>query len=256
MKKLARMGVKELQIVSQNTTEYGRDLYNKQRISELIERLSDIEGIEWIRLHYAYPVNFPIDLLDVISSKKNVCNYIDMAIQHCNEEMLCKMRRAMSKDRLVDLLDAIKSRGISIRTTVMTGHPGETEEMYQELKEFVLDRQFDRMGVFPYSHETLSYSGTHYADDISETIKRKRALELMAIQNDIYAQHSSDMIGKRIKVIIDGQNANGNYIGRPEDSTPMADPKIIIKSSNILAKGNFYETIITRSFGKDMEGII
>lgn len=253
---LAKAGVKELQIVSQNTTEYGRDLYHKQRISELIERLSDIDGIEWIRLHYAYPINFPESLLDVISSKKNVCNYIDMAIQHCNEEMLRKMRRTMSKSRLTYLLDEIKSRGISVRTTVMTGHPGETEEMYQELKEFVLTRQFDRMGVFPYSHEALSYSGIHYTDDIPEKIKRERALELMAIQKNIYAHHNSEMVGERIKIIIDGKNSDGDYVGRPENSTPMADPKIIIKSSNMLMKGNFYETIITRSLGKDMEGIV
>lgn len=253
---LAKAGIKELQIVSQNTTEYGRDLYNKQKISELIERLSDIDGIEWIRLHYAYPVNFPKNLLNVIPATNNVCNYIDMAIQHCNEDMLRKMRRPMSKERLTDLLDEIKSRGISIRTTVMTGHPGETEERYQELKEFVLTRQFDRMGVFPYSHEPLSYSGTHYTDEIPERVKRERALELMAIQKDIYARHSSEMVGKRIKVIIDGKNSDGNYIGRPEDSTPMADPKIIIKSSDTLTKGKFYETIITRSLGKDMEGII
>lgn len=253
---LAKAGVKELQIVSQNTTEYGRDLYHKQRISELIERLSDIDGIEWIRLHYAYPVNFPKSLLDVISSKRNVCNYIDMAIQHCNEEMLRKMRRAMSKSRLTDLLDEIKSRGISIRTTVMTGHPGETEEMYQELKEFVLTQQFDRMGVFPYSHEALSYSGIHYIDDIPERIKRERALELMVIQKNIYARHNSEMVGKRIKIIIDGKNSDGDYVGRPENSTPVADPKIIVKSSNMLIKGNFYETIITRSLGKDMGGIV
>lgn len=253
---LAKAGVKELQIVSQNTTEYGRDLYHKQRISELIERLSDIDGIEWIRLHYACPVNFPKSLLDVISSKRNVCNYIDMAIQHCNEEMLRKMRRAMSKSRLTDLLDEIKSRGISIRTTVMTGHPGETEEMYQELKEFVLTQQFDRMGVFPYSHEALSYSGIHYIDDIPERTKRERALELMAIQKNIYARHNSEMVGKRIKIIIDGKNSDGDYVGRPENSTPVADPKIIVKSSNMLIKGNFYETIITRSLGKDMGGIV
>lgn len=253
---LAGAGVKELQIVSQNTTEYGRDLYGRQKISELVERLSEIDGIEWIRLHYAYPVNFPKALLDVISSHKNVCNYIDMAIQHCNEDMLRKMRRAMSKERLIDLLDEIKSRGISIRTTVMTGHPGETEEMYQELKEFVLTRQFDRMGVFPYSHEPLSYGGTHYVDDIPESLKRKRALELMAIQKDIYDCRNSEMVGKRIKVMIDGKNSDGNYVGRPEDSTPMADPKVIIKSSMALTAGNFYETIITRSLGKDMEGFI
>lgn len=192
----------------------------------------------------------------MISATNNVCNYIDMAIQHCNEDMLRKMRRPMLKERLTDLLDEIKSRGISIRTTVMTGHPGETEERYQELKEFVLTRQFDRMGVFPYSHEPLSYSGTHYTDEIPERVKRERALELMAIQKDIYARHSSEMVGKRIKVIIDGKNSDGNYIGRPEDSTPMADPKIIIKSSDTLTKGKFYETIITRSLGKDMEGII
>lgn len=253
---LARMGVKELQIVSQNTTDYGRDLYHKPKIAELIDRISDIEGIEWIRLHYAYPSNFPKDLINVITSKDNVCNYLDMAIQHCNEDMLRIMRRPMSKDRLVDLLDELKSHDISIRTTVMTGHPGESEEIYQELKEFIKQRRFDRLGVFPYSHETRSYSGKHYEDSIPETVKRERALELMAIQREIYNENNLISIGKSVKVIIDSKTPEGFYVGRPENSTPMADPKMIITTSQPLVTGDFYEALVTNSLGKDMEGTI
>lgn len=253
---LAGLGVKELQIVSQNTTEYGRDIYHKPKIAELIDRISDIEGIMWIRLHYAYPTNFPKDLIDVIVSKENVCNYIDMAIQHCNEDMLRIMRRPMSKDRLVALLDELKSHNISIRTTVMTGHPGETEKMYQELKDFITLRRFDRLGVFPYSHETRSYSGKHYEDSIPETVKRERALELMAIQRDIYNETNLNNIGKRMKIMIDGKTSSGCYVGRPENSTPMADPKIIITSDKPLIPGEFYEAFVTNSLGKDMEGTV
>lgn len=253
---LAGMGVKELQIVSQNTTEYGRDIYRKPKIAELIDRISDIEGIKWIRLHYAYPMNFPKDLIDVIATKENVCNYIDMAVQHCNEDMLRIMRRPMPKGRLVALLDELKAHNISIRTTVMTGHPGETEKMYRELKDFITLRRFDRLGVFPYSHETRSYSGKHYEDSIPEQVKRERALELMAIQREIYNETNLNNIGKRMKIMIDGKTSSGRYVGRPENSTPMADPKIIITTGKPLISGEFYEAVVTNSLGKDMEGTI
>ena len=253
---LAGMGVKELQIVSQNTTEYGRDIYHKPKIAELIDRISNIEGIRWIRLHYAYPTNFPKDLIEVIATKENVCNYIDMAIQHCNEDMLRIMRRPMSKNRLIALLDELKSHNISIRTTVMTGHPGETEKMYKELKDFITLQRFDRLGVFPYSHETRSYSGMHYEDSIPEKVKRERALELMAIQREIYNENNLNSIGNRVNVIIDGKTSEGLYVGRPENSTPMADPKIIITSNKSLIPGEFYEAVVTNSLGKDMEGTI
>lgn len=253
---LARMGVKELQIVSQNTTDYGRDLYHKPKIAELIDRISDIEGIKWIRLHYAYPLNFPKDLIDIITAKENVCNYLDMAIQHYNEDMLRIMRRPMAKDKLIALLDELKSRDISIRTTVMTGHPGETEEMFQELKELIQQRRFDRLGVFPYSHEPRSYSGSHYEDSIPEKVKRERALELMAIQHEIYNENNLNSIGKKVKIIIDGETKEGYYVGRPENSTPMADPKMVITTEQPLIQGEFYEATITNSLGKDMEGTI
>ena len=253
---LAGMGVKELQIVSQNTTEYGRDIYHKPKIAELIDRISNIEGIRWIRLHYAYPTNFPKDLIEVIATKENVCNYIDMAIQHCNEDMLRIMRRPMSKNRLIALLDELKSHNISIRTTVMTGHPGETEKMYKELKDFITLQRFDRLGVFPYSHETRSYSGMHYEDSIPEKVKRERALELMAIQREIYNENNLNSIGNKVNVIIDGKTSKGLYVGRPENSTPMADPKIIITSNKSLIPGEFYEAVVTNSLGKDMEGTI
>ena len=255
-KSLVGMGVKELQIVAQNTTDYGRDLYRQPMIAELIKHISDIEGVKWIRIHYAYPSNFPKDLLDVITSRENVCNYLDMALQHCNEDMLRLMRRPMTKDRLTALLDEIKACNISLRTTVMTGHPGETEERFQELKKFVQLRRFDRLGVFPYSHEVRSYSGTHYEDSVPEKVKRDRALELMAIQREIYNENNNSLIGEKIKVIIDGKTPEGKYIGRPENSTPMADPKIIISTDRELKQGEFYETVVTGNLGKDMEGKI
>lgn len=254
--RLAAAGVKELQIVAQNTTAYGLDLYRRPMIAELLERLADIDGIEWIRLHYAYPLNLPKPLIDVIASRTNICNYIDMALQHCNEELLRLMRRPMAKSRLLALLDSLRERGIAIRTTVMTGHPGETEEAYQELREFVATQRFDRLGVFAYSHEPLSYAATHYADTIPEAVKRARALELMELQRHIYDDANRRLVGNTLRVIVDGRNAEGDYLGRPANSTPMADPKVIIKTAATLTPGTFVAPLITRSLGKDMEGTL
>lgn len=255
---LAAKGVKELQVVAQNLTSYGLDLYKKKQISELINRIADIKGIEWIRLHYAHPVGFPRELLDTIKERDNVCNYLDMAIQHCSTKMLKLMKREMSKQELTALIQEIRERvpGIFIRTTVMTGHPGETESDFDELYEFVKTQRFERMGVFPYSHEKLSFSGRNYEDEVTEKIKRNRAVTLMELQKKIYKELNDSQIGKKKKVIIDSFNDH-HYLARGEHSTPMADPKIVIdRRERELVIGNFYHVELTQTLGKDMQGIV
>lgn len=254
-KTLARNGVKELQLIAQCLTSYGLDIYKMKKLPELIERLSDISGIEWIRLHYAYPSDFPKDLLKVIRERENVCNYLDIAFQHCNTKMLKLMRRGMSKEAIENLISEIRSKtpGIYLRTTVMTGHPGETEDDFNELYEFIEKQEFERLGVFPYSHEEGSYCYKHYEDNIPTQVKRERALKLMDLQKEIYIRHNTRLIGKTIKVIIDSIEGD-KCIGRPEQSTPQADPKIIIQSSPDLQVGEFYPIQILSVIGKDMEG--
>lgn len=187
VKWLVKQGVCELQLVAQNLTDYGIDLYGEKKIAELVERISDIPGVEWIRLHYAYPIGFPSRLLDVIRERNNVCKYLDMALQHCNPEILRLMRRSMSKEELVSLLSEIRNAvpGIYLRTTFMVGFPGETDEMFDELCTFVKNQKFERMGVFRYSAQTGSYSYKNYNDTVPESVKTLRALTLMNIQNEI-----------------------------------------------------------------------
>lgn len=254
---LAGTGVREIQLVAQNLTAYGLDLYGHKRISELVNRIADVEGIEWIRLHYAYPLGFPTDLLDTIRQRDNVCNYLDMAIQHCSTRMLKLMRRSMSKEQLTDLIGTIRDRvpGIYLRTTVMTGHPGETQEDFEELYSFVQEQRFERMGVFAYSHQSGTYCDRNYADDIPQDVKIDRALSLMALQSRIYESLNESLTGTVEKVIIDSRTSEG-YIGRSEHSTPMADPKIFISSEHELRTGEFYNARITGSRGKDMNGEI
>src|SRR5574344_492835 len=253
---LVSKGVKEFQIVAQNLTSYGSDLYGKKTIAELVERISDIKGVEWIRLHYAYPHNFPMELLKVIRERENVCNYLDMAIQHCSSRMLKLMRRGQTKEELTDLIHTIRESvpGIYIRTTVMIGHPGETEDDYNELYEYIEKMRFERLGVFPYSHQKGSYSDKHYTDDVPEKVKRNRALCIMSLQKKIYNELNSSLIGKQEKVIID--EINNNYIiARDEHSTPMADPKIILPLKADVYTGQFHNIKIIDSLGKDMKGL-
>lgn len=254
---LVGQGVKELQIVAQNLTSYGQDLYGEKRITELINRIADIKGVEWIRLHYAYPLAFPIDLLDTIRERENVCNYLDMAIQHCNSRILGLMRRNMSKEQLADLIATIREKvpGIYLRTTVMTGHPGETQSDFEELYEFVKQTRFERMGVFAYSHQEGTYNFHHYKDVIPQSVKEERALSLMALQHDIYESLNTSLVGSTEKIIVD-YRSDDYFVGRSEHSTPMADPKIYIPYSEDIRIGNFYTAEITRVRGKDMDGII
>jgi ribosomal protein S12 methylthiotransferase len=254
---LAKQGVKEFQIVAQNTTSYGVDLYKKKRIAELVERIADISQIEWIRLHYAYPSGFPIDLLRVIRERNNVCNYLDMAIQHCNSKMLKLMRRGMTKESLIDLIQQIRQEvpNIYLRTTVMTGHPGETETDFEELFEFVKEQKFERLGVFPYSHEKGTYCYRHYADEIPLTVKHERATKIVNLQNQIYYNLNASLLGDKQRIIID-RKEDDYYIGRSEYSTPMADPVVYITSDAELQTGNFYEVTLTNVRGKDIDSKI
>lgn len=255
---LVSHGVREIQLVAQNLTAYGTDLNGKKQIADLVSRISDIPGVDWIRLHYAYPSGFPMDLLEVIKARPNVCNYLDMAIQHCNTRMLKMMRRGMSKEKLIELILTIRESvpGIFLRSTVMTGHPGETDEDFHELCEFVKEQRFERLGVFAYSHQQPSYAFTHYKDSIPEKEKRNRALAIMALQKKIYEDINNAAIGKTEKVIIDSVH-NGYAYGRTEHSTPMADPKVRITLGEAsIRMGQFYDVRMTESLGKDMGGVL
>lgn len=257
VKYLSGNGVKEIQLVAQNLTAYGQDIYRQKRIDELVNRIADVNGIEWIRLHYAYPIGFPMELLDTIRQRDNVCKYLDMAIQHCSTKMLKLMRRTMTKEHLTELIGTIRERvpGIFLRTTVMTGHPGETQEDFEELYRFVEEQKFERMGVFAYSHQSGTYCDKNYIDDIPQEVKIDRALALMSLQSRNYDSLNKSLKGSIEKVIIDSRTDQG-YIGRGEHSTPMADPKIFISSEYDLNIGDFYNVRITGSRGKDMNGEI
>lgn len=253
---LVSNGVKEIQLVAQNLTAYGMDLNGKKQIAELVARISDIPGVEWIRLHYAYPNGFPMDLLPVIKERPNVCKYLDMAIQHCNTRMLKLMRRGMTREKLIELIATIRDNvpGIYLRTTVMTGHPGETEDDFRELYEFVEEQRFERLGVFAYSHQQPSFAYAHYRDDIPEKIKRERALSIMALQKRIYKEMNNAMIGKTERIIVDSIG-DGYAYGRSEHSTPMADPKVRVTiDGKPICPGEFYNVRMTENLGKDIGG--
>ncbi|MDR3267177.1 MAG: 30S ribosomal protein S12 methylthiotransferase RimO [Tannerella sp.] len=242
---LAKKGVKELQVIAQDLTYYGTDIYKRLALPELIERLSDIKGIEWIRLHYGYPADFPFDLLRVMRERDNVCNYLDIALQHISDRMLKLMRRNITKDATYELIEKIRREapGIYLRTTLMVGHPQETDEDFEALKSFVREVRFERMGVFPYSHETGTYSYKHYKDDVPEEVKQCRMDELMDIQKGIAAEINKSMIEKTYKTIID-RAEGGYYVGRTEFDSPEIDPEVLIMSDKTLKIGSFYNVKI------------
>lgn len=257
-KYLVTKGVREINLVAQNLTSYGEDLYGSKRIPELLQRISDIPGVDWIRLHYAYPAGFPIGLLDVMNERENVCKYLDIAVQHCSTKMLRLMRRGMTYESLVGLIEKIREKvpGIYLRTTVMTGHPGEGRKEFEELKRFVIQQRFERLGVFPYSHQQGSYSFDNYSDIVPDEEKRARALELMKIQRDLYNEMNHSLVGKKETVIVDAKSAEGFYYGRSQHSTPIADPKVVITSDRTIDIGGFYDVEYTEVIGKDIKGKI
>ncbi|MDD5816448.1 MAG: 30S ribosomal protein S12 methylthiotransferase RimO [Bacteroidales bacterium] len=250
---LSQKGVKELQVIAQDLSSYGLDLYGKSRLAELVNRISDVEGIEWIRLHYAYPAGFPMDILDVMASNPKVCKYIDLALQHASDHMLGLMRRHISKEQTIRLLDEIRSRvsGIHIRTTLITGHPGETEDDFAELVDFVKQQRFERLGVFPYSHEEDTYAWKHYEDDIPEDVKQERADKIMEIQQGISEELNRDKVGKVMRVIVDRKEGDG-FVGRTEFDSPEVDPEVVIEGKAKV--GEFCNVLIVSAEDYDLIG--
>ena len=245
---LVAEGVKEFQVIAQELTYYGVDLYGEQCIAELIERMADIEGVEWIRLHYAYPTHFPWDLLRVMREKANVCKYLDIALQHISDNMLSRMKRNVSKQETYDLVEKLRKEvpGICLRTTLMVGFPGETDEDFAELIEFTKWARFERMGAFAYSEEEGTYSEQHYEDDVPEEVKQSRLDKLMRIQQNISAEIEAQKVGKTLQVIIDRLEGDW-YIGRTEYCSPEVDPEVLIPATEQLTIGNFYMARITDS---------
>lgn len=256
VKYLVTQGVKEFQVIAQELTYYGVDLYKKQMLPELIERISEIPGVEWIRLHYAYPAHFPTDLFRVMRERDNVCKYLDIALQHISDNMLTKMRRHVTCEETYQLIGQLRKEvpGIHLRTTLMVGHPGETEADFEELKAFVKKVRFDRMGAFAYSEEEGTYSAQNYSDDIPQEVKLARLDELMAIQQTISAELSADKVGKQMKVIIDRKEGD-YYIGRTEFDSPEVDPEVLISTAdNKMNIGEFYQVKITGADDFDLYG--
>ena len=256
VRQLVADGVKEFQIIAQELTYYGVDLDGKHHITELISRMADIPGVKWIRLHYAYPNQFPLDLLDVMREKPNVCKYLDIALQHISDNMLNRMHRHVSKQETIDLLKTIRERvpGIHIRTTLMVGFPGETQEDFHELLEFVRTQRFERMGAFVYSEEEGTYSANNYEDDVPAEVKQRRLDELMILQQEISAEVEAEKVGKILKVIIDRKEGD-YYIGRTEFCSPEVDPEVLIKAGEKrLRVGCFYNVKITQSEEFDLYG--
>lgn len=256
VRQLVADGVKEFQIIAQELTYYGVDLDGKHHITELISRMADIPGVKWIRLHYAYPNQFPLDLLDVMREKPNVCKYLDIALQHISDNMLNRMHRHVSKQETIDLLKTIRERvpGIHIRTTLMVGFPGETQEDFHELLEFVRTQRFERMGAFAYSEEEGTYSANNYEDDVPAEVKQRRLDKLMILQQEISAEVEAEKVGKILKVIIDRKEGD-YYIGRTEFCSPEVDPEVLIKvGEKRLRVGCFYNVKITQSEEFDLYG--
>ena len=257
---LTKQGVKEFQVIAQDLSAYGTDLEVDGRkgvhlLPELVERMSEIEGVEWIRLHYAYPTDFPMDLLRVMREKKNVCKYLDIALQHCTDNMLTKMRRHISAQEQNDLIRTIRQEvpGICLRTTLMVGHPGETEEDFEALVQFAKTMRFERMGAFAFSNEEGTYAAEHYQDDIPEEVKQKRLDKLMRIQEQIAGEISESRIGKTLRTIIDREE-DDYYVGRTEWDSPEVDCEVLISKQTALKIGAFYNIKITGSENFDLYG--
>lgn len=255
VKELVASGVKEFQVIEQELTYYGVDIDGKQHIAELIEKIAEVKGVKWVRLHYAYPNQFPLELLDVMRTHDNVCKYLDIALQHISDHMLDRMHRHVSKKETMELINTIRERvpGIHIRTTLLVGFPGETEEDFDELVDFVKWARFERMGAFVYSEEEGTYSALHYADDVPEEVKQRRLDKLMAVQQDISAEVEADKVGTVMKVIVDRKEGN-YYIGRSEFCSPEVDPEILIPAESRLRIGNFYQVKITGAEEFDLYG--
>ena len=256
VRQLVKDGTKEFNVIAQELTYYGLDIDGEQHIAELIEQMADIPGVEWIRLHYAYPTHFPWELLRVMREKKNVCKYLDIALQHISDNMLSRMHRHVTKEETYELVRRLREEvpGIHIRTTLMVGFPGETDEDFEELKAFVKWARFERMGAFAYSEEEGTYSAEHYQDDVPEEVKQSRLDKLMRIQQNISAELEAEKVGQKLKVIIDRREGD-YYVGRTEYCSPEVDPEVLIPvDERKLTLGEFYDVCITDSEEFDLYG--
>ena len=248
-------GVKEFQIIEQELTYYGVDIDGQRHIADLIEDIANIEGVKWVRLHYAYPNQFPMELLDVMARHDNVCNYLDIALQHISDHMLSRMHRHVTKQETMDLVKAIRDKvpGIHLRTTLMVGFPGETQADFDELIDFVKWAKFERMGAFAYSEEEGTYSAEHYTDDVPAEVKEQRLAQLMAVQQTISEEVEARKVGQTLQVIIDRKEGE-YYVGRTEYCSPEVDPEVLIRATRQLHVGRFYNVKITDSEEFDLYG--
>ena len=252
---LVAQGVKEFQMIAQDLTFYGLDRYKRMALPELVDRVSDIPGVEWIRLHYGYPSHFPYDLLPVMRERDNVCKYMDIALQHISDPMLRMMRRNITKAETYELLERMRREvpGIHLRTTLMVGHPGETEQDFEELIRFVKDIRFERMGAFAYSHEEGTYAYQHYKDEIPQEVKQDRLDYLMRVQEGISADVNASKVGQTFRVIVDREEEDF-YVGRTQYDSPEVDPEILISKDTPLSPGSFYQVKVIDAQAFDLYG--
>ncbi len=243
---LVGKGVKEFNVIAQDLSFYGLDIYKRLALPELIDRMAEIDGVKWIRLHYAYPSEFPYEILDVMARHSNVCNYLDIALQHINNDVLKNMRRHITKEETLALIRTIREKvpGIHIRTTLMVGFPGETEDAFNELKEFVREAKFERMGAFAYCEEDDTYAAKNFSDSIPQEVKESRLEEIMTIQEDVALESNQSKIGKTMTVVIDREEPD-YFVGRTEFDSPEVDPEVLIDKDDRLTVGNFYDVEIT-----------
>lgn len=245
---LVGKGVKEFNVIAQDLSSYGLDIYKRLALPELIDRMAEIDGVKWIRLHYAYPSEFPYEILNVMARHSNVCNYLDIALQHINNDVLKNMRRHITKEETLALIRTIREKvpGIHIRTTLMVGFPGETEDAFNELKEFVREAKFERMGAFAYCEEDDTYAAKNFSDSIPQEVKDSRLEKIMAIQEDVALESNQSKIGKTMTVVIDREEPD-YFVGRTEFDSPEVDPEVLIDKDDRLTVGNFYDVEITEA---------
>lgn len=257
VRRLVDKGVKEFQFIAQDLTYYGLDLYKSMKLPELVERVSDIKGVEWIRLHYAYPAHFPLDLLRVMRERDNVCKYLDIALQHISDRMLKIMRRNITKQQTIDLINTIREEvpGIHLRTTMMVGHPGEQQEDFDELMDFVSEFKFERLGAFPYSHEEDTYNDKNYKDDVDASVKQERMNKIMEAQEAISLSINEMKIGDTLKVIVDREDSEF-YVGRTQFDSPEVDGEVLISKEIKLNVGDFYDVTIESAYPFDLIGSV
>ncbi len=253
---LAKNGVKEFNVIAQDLSSYGMDLEGRMMLPELIDRMADIDGVEWIRLHYAYPTQFPYDILPVMANRDNVCSYLDIALQHISNKVLTNMRRHITRQETLDLLARLRREvpGIHIRTTLMVGFPGEGEQEFEELMDFVREARFERMGAFAYSEESGTWAAEHLSDDIPQEVKQDRLQRLMALQESISLDIQEQKVGKQLRVIVDREEED-YYVGRTQWDSPEVDPEVLISKDKPLAIGEFAQVRITQAMPFELIGV-